>query len=307
MVAAVTAAAAVACTPVRGLGSLAYTRGGHRHVVDLSTCRERLAPTPRIGVLRSPDGRWTATLRTSRKQQTIEVAARGKRAYNVLTLPRWSPNAKNGSPGPLMLLGWSGDSKWVFYANDPMGSASLIADGIALRAVSIQEGGVHAVATTLGYDDYRTWCGGRLVLTVGGDRLAAHNKRLVTTAPPAWKTRPLVRDPKRAFGSVACAPDGSVVVQSAPTRGTDMTSVFVPWSLYRVSNGRLQRLTSPPPGYSDDSPSYSRDGTLFFVRSHHDAGRVYALRNGKLLGPFATLGPHTGFYGHHAWPYSVTR
>jgi hypothetical protein len=56
-----------------------------------------------------------------------------------------------------------------------------------------------------------------------------------------------------------------------------------------------------------DSPSYSRDGTLFFVRSHRDAGRVYALRNGKLLGPFATLGPDIGFYGHHAWPYSVTR
>src|SRR4051812_7698216 len=135
MVAAVAAAAAVACTPVRGLGSLAYTRGGHRHVVDLGTCRDRVAPAQRRGVFRSPDGRWTATLRESGKQQTIEVTARGKRGYAVLTLPR--------APGPLMLLGWSGDSKWVFYAIDPMGSASLIADGIRLRAVSIQEGGVH--------------------------------------------------------------------------------------------------------------------------------------------------------------------
>src|SRR5437870_1936478 len=100
MVAAVTAAAAVACTPVRGLGSLAYTRGGHRHVVDLDTCRDRPAPAPHAGVLRSPDGRWTATLRTTGKQQTIEVTARGRRSYAVLTLPR--------SPGPLMLLGWSG-------------------------------------------------------------------------------------------------------------------------------------------------------------------------------------------------------
>jgi hypothetical protein len=295
MVAAVTAAAAVACTPVRGLGSLAYTRGGHRHVVDLSTCRERVAPQP----ARPARGRFV--VRTARGRQSIVVDGKA-----VLSYPAWSPRVKNGSPGPIMLLGSSGDAKWVFYAIDPMGSASLIADGVDMRAVAT-DGTVREVATTLGYDDYRAWCGGRLVLTAGGDRLAAHNKQLVTTAPPAWQTQSLVRDPKRAFGSVTCAPNGSVVVQSAPARGTDMTSVFVRWSLYRVSNGRLQRLTSPPPGYSDDSPSYSRDGTLFFVRSHHDAGRVYALRNRKLLGPFAALGPDVGFYGHHAWPYSVTR
>jgi hypothetical protein len=309
MVAAVTAAAAVACTPVRGLGSLAYTRGGRLHVVDLGSCRERVTRVQRAGspgVLRSPDGRWTATLRVARGEQTIWVAAPNKTGYAVLTLARWAPNLRNRSPGPLMLLGWSGDSKWIFFAIDPGGSASIIADGISMQAVSIELGGVHRVATMLGYDDYRTWCGGRLVVTAGGDRIAAHNKRLVVTAPPAWKARPLVRGPSRAWGSVACAPDGSVVIQSAPARGTNMTSVYVRWSLWRISNGKLRRLTSPPQGYSDDSPRFSRDGTLFFVRSHRDVGRVYALRGGKLLGPFASL-RNAGFYGHHDWPYSLRR
>jgi hypothetical protein len=310
MVAAVTAAAAVACTPVRGLGSLAYTRGGHRHVVDLDTCRDRVtgsAPTAQRPRIASPDGRSYASVRFVGGKQVIWVADAAGKGSGVLSLPRWKLNVQNGSPGPIMLLGWSGDSRWVFFAIDPGNSASIVADGIMLQAVSADGNGVRRIAVTLGSDDYRAWCGGRLVLTAGADRLAAHNKRLVVAAPPTWKARPLVRDPKRAFGSIACAPDGSVTVQSAPAKGTDMSSVFVPWSLYRVSNGRLERLTSPPTGYSDDSPSYSRDGTLFFVRSHHDAGRVYALRNGKLLGPFATLGPDIGFYGHHAWPYSVTR
>jgi hypothetical protein len=47
-------------------------------------------------------------------------------------------------------------------------------------------------------------------------------------------------------------------------------------------------------------------GTLFFVRSRHGTGAVYALRGGKLLGPFATVGPNPGYYGHRAWPYAVT-
>jgi hypothetical protein len=309
MVAAVTAAAAVACTPVRGLGSLAYTRGGRLHVVDLGTCRDQVAKAQRAGragAFPSPDGRLRARVRVAGGEQTIWIADRSGKGYGVVSLPRWSPNAKNRSPGPLMLLGWSGDSRWVFFAVDPMGSQSLPADGLMLETASV-DGRVRRIGQTLGYDDYRTWCGGRLVLTAGGDRIATHNKRLVTASPPGWKTQPLVRAPKRAFGSVACSPDGGVVVQSQPATGVDMTSVYAHWSLYRVSNGRPQRLTSPPRGYSDDSPRFSPDGTLFFVRSHRNVGRVYALRNGKLLGPFATLGRDIGFYGHHDWPYSVRR
>jgi hypothetical protein len=303
MVAAVTAAAAVACTPVRGLGSLTYTRGGHRLVVDLATCRRRVtnpAPQPPSRTLRSPDGKRQVTVRIAGEKQVIQVDGRG-----VLSFPRWRPFVKNGSPGPLMLFGWSGDSRWVFFAVDPMGSQSIIADGVQLQAVSV-DGAVRDIASALANDDYRAWCGGRLVLTAGGDRIATHNKRLVVTAPPQWKVQRLVRDPRRAFGSVACMPDGrSVVVQSQRATGLNITSTQAHWSLWKVAGSKLVRLTSPPAGHSDDSPRYA-GGTLFFVRSHYDVGRVYALRDGKLLGPFATLyGP--GYYGHHNWEYSVRR
>jgi hypothetical protein len=305
MVAAVAAAAAIACTPQPGLGTATYVRGAVQHVLDLGTCRERPSPAPaaRMGAIVSPDGRLTADVRGAAGKQAIRVGGK-----TVLALPRWSPNARNGSPGPIMLLGWSGDSRWIFYAIDPMGSQSIIADGVFVRAVSL-DGTSRAVAPALANDDYRAWCGGRLILTAGLDRIAAHNKRLVVAAPPTWTTRALVSAAGRAWGSLACAPDGrSVVAQSAPDAGTDMSSVLAHWSLWRVGlDGSQRRLTSPPAGYSDDSPRYSGDGrTLFFVRSRTGVGRLYALRSGRLLGPFASLGFQLGYYGHHAWPYTVS-
>jgi hypothetical protein len=303
MVAAAVAAAALACTPQPGLGSLSYTRGGAQHVLDLATCRERVrrAAKPRHHALVSPDGRLTASERISGDKDTIRIGGK-----TVLSLPRWSPNAKNGSPGPIMLLGWSGDSTWVFYAIDPMGSASIIADGVRMQAVSVN-GTVRTVASGLAYDDYRTWCNGRLVLTAGGDRIATHNKQLIVAAPPAWKPKPLVTDSSRAWGSLACTPDDrAVVVQSQPA-SADANFFHTRWSLWRIGfDGARRRLTSPPPGYADESPRFSGK-TLFFVRSRRGVGRVYALRDGKLLGPFASLGSDIGYYGHHAWPYSVRR
>ena len=124
---------------------------------------------------------------------------------DLVSWPAWSPNARNGSPGPIMLLGRAGG--WVLFAIDPGGSASLTADGVLLQAVS-PAGHVRTIATTLAYDDYRVWCGGRLVLVAGGDRIATRNKRLVAARPPDWKPVPLVRGTRMAWGSVACAPSG---------------------------------------------------------------------------------------------------
>jgi hypothetical protein len=311
MVAAVAAAAAIACRPAQGLGSLAYTRGGIRHVVDLGTCRDTIAgraSAPRPVPLMSPDGRWKARIAIIAGKQAIVVSSPGSPPLAVLTQPAWSPSAKNGSPGPLMLLGWSPDDRWVLFANDPMGSQSIIADGILVRAVPIRGGALHTVASMLGNDDYRAWCGSRLVLSAGGDRIATTNKRLLVTGPPSWHARLLAADPARAWGSLTCAPDGqAVVVQSQRAGTTNESFVNTRWSLWHVGfDGTSRRLTSPPPGYADESPRFSGT-TLFFVRSHRGVGRVYALRGGKLLGPFASLGANIGYYGHHAWAYAVRR
>jgi hypothetical protein len=312
MVAAV-AAAALACTPRPGLGTLTYTRGAQVHVLDLGTCRERVSPARRArgaSVFVSRDGTHRATVRVAKGEQTIWVTVRGKRIHEAaLRLPAWTPNGTNGSPGPIMLLGFWGDSRWLFYAIDPMNSASLVADGVDVHAIPLEQDGLRRLGPMLAYPDYHAWCGHRLVLTAGGDRIATHNKQLSITAPPAWRLRRLVVAPRRAWGSLTCAPDGrSVVVQSQPDTGPN-ESIRARWQLWRVGlDGSKRRLTSPPPGYTDESPRFSRDGrTLFFVRSRNGVGRLYALRGGHVLGPLASLGFQLGYYGHRLWPYSVSQ
>jgi hypothetical protein len=241
-------------------------------------------------------------------KQTLQVVRRGHPPVFLLTLPAWRLGVKNGSPGPIMLEGWTGDSRWVLFAVDPYSSASIVADGIQLEAVATGAGGRVRVAYGLGYPDYRTWCGGRLVVTAGFDRIATHNKRLLVTGPPGWRPRPLLPARGRAFGSVACAPDGrSLVVQSQP-ESDDADFFATRWQLWRVGlDGRATRLTTPPPGYADESPRIASDGTVYFVRSKKGRGRLYALRHGRLVGPLLSLGYQLGYYGHQDWRFTITR
>jgi hypothetical protein len=199
-----------------------------------------------------------------------------------------------------VLFGLSPDRKWILYAIDPQGSSSLAADGLTISAVSSSGGKPRTVEFGLADDRYRAWCGGRLVATAGGDRITTHDKQLIATGPPVWRATQLVRAPGRTWGSLACAPGGrAVVVQSQRADGD------AHWALWRVGlDGSQQRLTSPPAGSADDSPSFAR-GTLYFVRSHAGSGSLYALRDGKLLGPLVALGPDLGSFGNYEWPYSV--
>jgi hypothetical protein len=113
----------------------------------------------------------------------------------------------------------------------------------------------------------------------------------------------LVKSPSLAFGSLACGSDGrSVVVQSAPAGGTNMTNVRPRWALWRVGfDGSRTRLTTPPRGSSDDSPELV-GSTVYFVRS----GRLYAARSHTLVGPLLRLPPADAYYGHRTWPYTLT-
>lgn len=57
-------------------------------------------------------------------------------------------------------------------------------------------------------------------------------------------------------------------------------------------------MTTPPRGVSDESPQVA-ESVVYFVRG----GWLSALHVGRLL----KLPPTTGYYGHTAWPYTVTR
>jgi len=281
----------VACTPHPGYGAVSIRNGAIVRRVDLATCRTWTTKAPARVVFPALS---VATSRLgSRGTQTIVY--RGKAIYAVRERYERIPG---GSPGPIELFGTTPDHRWVLFAIDPQNSASLAADGLTLQAVSVRTGRVARVAAGLAYDDYHVWCDGKLVLTAGGDRIAAHHKWLIVTGPPTWHARILRHDPKRAFGSLACA-GSAIVVQAARDIGVDQAHVGFPrWSLWRVAfDGTYRILDTPPPGWSDDSPRVSRGGRIVFVRSHKGRGTLQALGGGAL----AAVGRDDGYYGHRAW------
>ena len=302
MVAAL-AAAATLCRPAAGVGEVRYTRGRFVHVLDASTCTDRLVrhaaeEKPRT-VVRSPSGR-VARIEGTPRSIAEYIVVDGRRIFRETQ--RYKTIGPGDTPGPIVLFGWSGDSRWLFFTTDPGASMSIAADGLTLRAISVTGGRVHKLGTMLMYSDYLAWCGGRLVWSGGGDRLAVHDKRLLTASPPDWRPRPLVPARGRAWGSVTCTPDGRAVVVQTQRESNVANFWLANWSLWRIGlNGSEQRLTSPAKTYADDSPRYAGT-TLLFVRSHKGHG-VLRTRGG----PLASLGFDTGYYDHHAWPYSVRR
>jgi hypothetical protein len=304
VVAAVAAAGALACRPQSGLGTIAYTRGATRHVVNLATCSDTVIGSWRPRPPRTPG----VSVRSSGRGHSLEetIWANGR---PIFLQPQYSKTIRDvyETPGPIILLGDSPDRHWLLFTTDPAASASLAADGLILRVVSMRGGRVHTLGLMLTTEDRMSWCGGRLVFSGGGDRVAWHNKQLLTAAPPNWRVRPLVADRGRAWGSLACSPDGRSVVAQSQRESTVANFFLGKWTLWRIwLDGREQQLTHPPRGFVDESPRFAGQ-TLFFVRSRRGRGVLYALRSGRVVGPFASLGYDLGFYGHHAWPYAVRR
>jgi hypothetical protein len=224
-----------------------------------------------------------------------QILYRGRPIYTVHERYDRIPG---GSPGPIELFGTTPDRRWVLFAIDPQSSASLAADGLTLQAVSVDGGRPRVVATGLLADDYRAWCSGKLVMTAGGDRIAAHHKWLIVTGPPAWHARRLLAAPTWAFGSLACTRDG-IVVQATRDLGVNYTRVMNPrWALWRVAfDGTRTVLDTPPPGFSDDSPRVARDGRVVFVRSRRGLGVLWA----HGVGALGDVGRDDGYYGHRPW------
>jgi hypothetical protein len=272
----------VACTPHPGLGTVAIQRPAHVQVVDLATCKTTTEKPPREPV-------------PTAKGKTIVF--HGKVIVHATQ--------------PLVAMGASIGGRWVIYAVDAYNSASLAADGLPFRIVAGAGGASRPLSGGLVYPDYHSWCDfSTLVMTVGASRIAVDNKRLILFHAPSWTGRNLrPQDYRRAFGSVECAPDGnSVVVQEAPQR-TDNSPYTPHWQLWRITlAGKATRLTSPPDGYSDDSPHFSPDqSTIYFVRSRGGTGSLYAIHRGKLVGPLLSLGHEGSYFEHTVWPYSVRR
>jgi hypothetical protein len=263
----------VACTPHPGLGVVIV-----RHVeVSLATCRTAPAPPVR--------------------------ASSGPRVVGATIVFHGKVVVRARKGDAVALDGTSPDGRWILYAIDPQGSASLAADGLPMKVVSARGGRPHPIAVGLLNVDYRGWCDGKLVVTAGGDRYAARHKWLAVAGPPSWSVRRIAVAPAFSFGSLACRGDG-IVVQATRDRATTTPS----WALWDFGlEGGMSVVDTPPRGTSDESPQVSRGGTIYFVRTRDGRGELYALRGGKLLGPLLSLGRLGGYFGHRSWPYTVRR
>jgi hypothetical protein len=300
------------CPHSAALGTVAFPRGGHEHAVSLATCADRIVghPAPASGqLLRSPDGRITATVRATgagrSAKQTIWISDRRTSARRAIfsETEYYKQTGPGDTPGPIVLLRISSDNRWVFFTIDPGASASIAADGLVLRVVSTAGGPVHKLGVALPYPDYLAWCGGRLVYVAGKDRVAIHAKRLLVAAPPNWRPAPLWYDRSRSFAAPACRPGGRSVAVLVQRSSVNAYFFATRWQLWRVGlDGTRQELDAPPPGWADESPRWSRDGrSLLFVRERKGYGRVMLLRDGHVFGPIANLGFAIGYYGHHDW------
>lgn len=294
MIAVALAALALAgCPHDPSLGTVSFARGSVKHVVSLATCRQttggRFVPAslPLVrGVVVRGHALW---------------ARHGGRLVR-LTPSLHGPDGLLAWPEPLSL---SPDGRYVLWVR-AVNSASYGADGLPLEITPLAGGRTRRLGISLQTRDYRAWCGSTLVFVAGGNRIATTNKRLEVAHAPDWTPRPLWRDASRAFGSLACAPDGKSVAVLSQHASTNAYFFATRWQLWRVGlDGSRQLLDAPPAGYADESPQWSRNGrALLFVRERKGYGSLMLWRGGRVVGPFASLGYSLGYYGHHAWEWT---
>jgi len=90
----------------------------------------------------SADGRFHAVVHSSGKGRNLRntIVVNGRPVYSVKVT---GDTSNLESRGPIELLGWSGDDRWIFFAIDPGSSSSIAADGLVLRVVSRRGGAAH--------------------------------------------------------------------------------------------------------------------------------------------------------------------
>lgn len=219
------------------------------------------------------------------------------------------------------LAGWSPDGRWLLYWPQSICSASLAADGFPLYAVAAGGGGhpVRAVAQTLLYPDFLTWCAGRLIAASTPDRETELDGKLVQSGPPAWRQRTIDNARPLSWVSPSCSTSGRWLVAAAGANrqipfGTEHRSVY----LLRPDGAPVRRLSQPGAAdLSDEAPRFSRDGGwVLFVGSRvvtvgtsaysrDTIELVRASGAGTAVPVFSFTSGDFSYYDHFDWPAEI--
>jgi hypothetical protein len=206
----------------------------------------------------------------------------------------WRGGSLRRVAGPLrgiqrpLVAGFAPDGRALWWS-DLEGSASIAADGLPLYANRTR------LTEMLPYRDFVAPCGRHLALAVGRDRDTVHDKRIL------FDGRDVSRDRSRSWVSPACR--GSTLVASAGPKRVGLPYGHEHRSLWQLLPTR-KRLTSPPPGATDESPTILADGSIVFVRTVAGRGTVELLAHGRLT-RLGTIRGTASWYGHYDWPRVV--
>lgn len=298
-------------TPGGDLISAAPT-GGRRVVV---TGLPTTAPRSSVSLAISPDGR-DATVDISRcgAVTAADLLTVDLRTGRVRTVLRRAGEFAT-------LAGWSPDRRWLLYWPQSVCSASLAADGFPLYAVDVgaPRHPARAMAQTLLYPDFVTWCGGRVVAASTPGRETGFGGKLVQSGPPRWRQRTIDSARPLSWVSPSCSASGRWLVASAgPERaapfGAEHRSVY----LLRPDGTLVRRLSQPAAAdQSDEAPRFSRDGRwVLFVRSQvvtrgnsaSSRDTIELTRTSGAGAPIALFSFASGdvsYYDHFAWPTEI--
>jgi hypothetical protein len=243
------------------------------------------------------------------------------------TAGRLTRVAVSHGPSPRPLVAGVDGAGRVLWWDDLESSGSIAADGLALSANGTK------LATTLVFPDYVSVCGSHLALAAGRDRYTTHGKSIVLDG------RDVSRDAALSWVSPSCSASGLLVAAAGrnwyePRIGQEHRSI---WELAP----RRVRLTSPPAGWTDESPRAlpGSGGGVLFVRTREtstklpgrwttpsgahaavhveggwkvtDTGRLGLAQNGRVRFIATTSwtntesGGYESYYGHYGWPWLV--
>lgn len=130
--------------------------------------------------------------------------------------PRLLYRSRPGLDRPPALAAVAPDASAVLFwpLIDRANSANL--DGLPLRLTSLAtESPLQLARAMLARQDFLSWCGSRLVIAAGPDRMATLHKSLLLASPPAWRPQVLAPARRLSWITPACSPDGRLVATAA--------------------------------------------------------------------------------------------